>query len=136
MTRSEIFSKAHEIAKQNRERFITYRASLSAALKSVYASLKKEKSIEEKLVEAGANIWEKGEYKRAYLSAETVENLGFVKHTNGKWYKNDACINSNNMNSIINRAFFDCRTKMWNFSKCNNGFSTEADQTAFVENAF
>ena len=133
MTRSEIFANAHEIAKQTRERFVTYRAAFSAALKSVYASLK-EKSIEKTLVEAGANIWEKGEHKRAYLNIETIENLGFKKESNGKWSKNDAYISSRNMDSIINRAFFDCVAKAWNFSRCNNGFNTAADQAAFITN--
>ena len=43
MTGTELFCKAHAIARETREAFITYRAAFSAALKGVYAMMKSEK---------------------------------------------------------------------------------------------
>ena len=135
MTRSEMFKKAHEIARNTKEAAGSYRIAFACALKDIYAGMV-EMSIEEKLEAAGAYIWERDEHKRAYLNIETIENLGFKKESSGKWSKNGACISSRNMDSIISRAFFDCIAKEWNFSRCNGGFSTAADRKSFVENAF
>lgn len=43
MTGTELFCKAHEIARKTRDSFVTYRAAFSAALKGVYA-MKNEKN--------------------------------------------------------------------------------------------
>lgn len=44
MTGTELFCKAHEIARKTRDSFVTYRAAFSAALKGVYAMMKSEKN--------------------------------------------------------------------------------------------
>lgn len=44
MTGTEIFCKAHEIARETRAAYITYRAAFSAALKGVYAMMKNASS--------------------------------------------------------------------------------------------
>ena len=44
MTGTELFCKAHEIARKTRNSFVTYRAAFSAALKGVYAMMKSDKN--------------------------------------------------------------------------------------------
>lgn len=134
MTKSEMFKKAHEIARNTKEAAGSYRIAFACALKDLYAGMV-EISIEEKLEAAGTEIWENYGYKRIYLNAEIVMNLGFKKESDGKWYKNDARINSGNMNAMISRGFFDCISKTWNFSKCGlGGFSSASDKEAFIAN--
>lgn len=40
MTGTELFTKAHKIARETRASFVTYRAAFSAALKGLYAMMK------------------------------------------------------------------------------------------------
>lgn len=134
MTKSEMFKKAHEIARSTKEIAGSYKIAFSCALKDLHAGVM-ESTVEQKLEAAGAEIWENYGYKRIYLNAEIIINLGFKKASDGKWYKGDARINSSNMNAMISRGFFDCQRKCWNFSKCGmGGFASKDDQNSFVAN--
>ena len=139
MTRTDLFKKAHEIARQTKEIAGSYRLAFACALKALYnGEIDMEKTIEEKLIAAGASAWEKGEYKRIYLSESVVRDLGFTQGTSGCWYANPedeaTRIRSNSMNSIISRAFYDCNAKTWNFSRCSVTPTLSEAKEIFVKN--
>jgi len=74
MTGHEIFCKAHQIARETRAAYVTYRAAFSAALKGVYAMMKDtEKTTAEKLEELGVEAWERGDMKRYYINDDVLE---------------------------------------------------------------
>lgn len=118
MTKSEMFKKAHKIARETKEIAGSYRIAFACALKDIHSGLYSEKTVEEKLVEIGASIWENYGYKRIYLNEEIVLGMGFKKVSSGKWIKGEDCITSCDMKSIIARAYYDCDEESWNFSKC------------------
>ncbi len=67
MTKSEIFLKAHTIAKATAAVVGDYMIAMSLALKEIYSSMKKAVSVEEKLVAAGLKVWEGGKHRRIYV---------------------------------------------------------------------
>lgn len=85
MTGTELFTRAHAIARETRAAFITYRAAFSAALKGVYASMKNEKSTAEKLEDLGFSAWERGDKKRYYIKAKYLEQVFDVVVKPGKY---------------------------------------------------
>lgn len=79
MTKSEIFKKAHQIAKSTVAVVGNYSIALSLALKEVYASLSQETvSVESKLIDLGCKVWEMGSMKRIYINEDKMpEVFGF-----------------------------------------------------------
>lgn len=74
MTGHELFCKAHKIARETRNSFVTYRSAFSAALKGVYAMMKEtEKTTAEKLEALGIEAWERGDMKRYYINDDALE---------------------------------------------------------------
>ena len=82
MNKSQIFKAAHALAKSVHVAGDCYRVTFGAALKIVIAESKTPKTLVERLLAAGAKIWEKGNMKRIYINdavAQTVFNEGLLK---------------------------------------------------------
>ncbi|ELX5323372.1 hypothetical protein SJZ58_004354 [Salmonella enterica] len=76
MTKSEIFTKAHQIAKATRAAVGNYMIAFSLALKEVYSKMK-EITVEA-LEALGGNRWTKSSMDRVYFNGETLaEIVGF-----------------------------------------------------------
>ncbi|EPC5509157.1 hypothetical protein M8E51_004282 [Salmonella enterica] len=76
MTKSEIFTKAHQIAKATRAAVGNYMIAFSLALKEVYSKMK-EITVEA-LEALGGNRWTKNSMDRVYFNGETLaEIVGF-----------------------------------------------------------
>jgi hypothetical protein len=56
MTGTELFTKAHKIARETRAAYITYRAAFSAALKGLYAMMKNASNLFQPAYDLAAEI--------------------------------------------------------------------------------
>lgn len=73
MTNSELFTKAHKIAR-NTVKFVgNYMIAFSLALKEVYKMT--VKTLEEKAIELGGNVWEKNGMRRVYITLSMFNEL-------------------------------------------------------------
>lgn len=76
MNKSELFKSAHKLAKSVIKAGDDYRVTFGAAIKAILAGfVEATKTVEEKALEAGAKLWEKGNMKRIYINTSDV----FVK---------------------------------------------------------
>ena len=121
MTGTELFTKAHKIARETRASFVTYRAAFSAALKGLYAMMKdNEKTTAEKLEDLGIEAWERGEMKRYYINADKLEavfglSVGFYKSGNicGATLNGEEISNSKAAKLMGQKIFFDAVSGEW-----------------------
>lgn len=91
MNTSNIFKKAHALAKATVKAGDSYSATFAICLKVIYAK-SKEEAIETKLLAMGLKVWEKAEMKRIYMTcAQFNQATGF----------------SFNLNDKNNKIFFD-----------------------------
>ena len=74
MTKSELFTAAHKIAKQTVAKVGNYMIAFSLALKALYKDLMMAIT-PESMIEAGGNLWEKGSMKRIYLNDTALDKL-------------------------------------------------------------
>ena len=102
MTKSEIFKKAHAIAKSTAQAVGNYLIAFSLALKDVYKSL--SSSVEDKLIEMGLMVWEKANHKRIYINRSHYEELLGLKIT---------CYKTGNISSaeINGEKISNCKAK-------------------------
>jgi hypothetical protein len=75
MNKSEIFKKAHQIAKATAVTVGNYMVAFKLALIEVYQTMKKaaELTIEQKLIQAGCSVWENYGHRRIYMNPEAIE---------------------------------------------------------------
>ena len=74
MTNSEIFKKAHAAARATVKLVGDYRIAFRFALKEIYMSIKTEVvSMQDKLVNLGLKVWEKGDMERIYINSENLK---------------------------------------------------------------
>lgn len=111
MTKSEVFKKAHSIAKNIVAVVGDYMISLSIALKEVYKMT--EKTTEQKLIELGCNVWEKYGKKRIYIgdNIESVFGLKINYYGTGNIssaYLNGEKISNSKARKLIDNPFYDC----------------------------
>ena len=85
MNRSEIFKKAHQIAKSTVAIVGNYSIAFSIALKEIYSN--NTASIADKLLAAGGKVWEKDSMKRIYLNMSLVNALDLGINFNDKKHK-------------------------------------------------
>lgn len=88
MTKSEIFTKAHQIAKSTAAKVGHYVIAFSLALKEVYQSMKSVITTEAKLINLGLSVWENGKIRRIYINWwQFKEIFGFEiwKTRNGRF---------------------------------------------------
>jgi len=118
MTKSEIFKKAHAIAKSTNAVVGCYQIAFSLALKSVYESL--SQTMEDRLVELGMYVWEKGANRRIYIKAhhyETVFGLKVQHYKTGNIKSatlNGQEISNNKAYNLCSTAsYFDCNTQQF-----------------------
>lgn len=138
MTRREIFVNAHEIAKENRNQFTSYRAAFSYALKSIYAGMKCEKTTEQKLEDLGIEAWEKGDMKRYYINVEhfaAVFGLEIYRYNSGNIcgaHLNGEKISNNRAGKLIGakKFYFDAVSQKWFERYCMNAPKPLCDELA------
>lgn len=133
MTGTELFTKAHKIARETRASFVTYRAAFSAALKGLYAMMKEnEKSTAEKLEEIGLTAWERGEMTRYYLNRDyaVARAAGFVCGSDGKWTRGEGRISSRSMDTILATAYYDAKAGRMVYPR-NGGFAFATEKEIF-----
>ncbi|KAB8312942.1 hypothetical protein EH228_04495 [Erwinia endophytica] len=118
MTKSEIFKTAHEIAKSTNAVVGCYQIAFSLALKSVYASL--TQTMEEKLIDMGMHVWEKGDYRRIYIKAEHYEAVFGLKTQHYKtgniksaMLNGQEISNSKAYKLCSTASYFDCNTQQF-----------------------
>lgn len=85
MNKSQLFKKAHQIAKSIVAVVGNYSVAFSVALKEVYAE--SSKSVTDKLIKAGGKVWSKGDMNRIYLNMKLVQALGLNINFNDKKHK-------------------------------------------------
>lgn len=122
MTKKELMIKAHKMAKEIKNEYpsVDYKFQLGLCLAYLYKEGEKEMGIEEKLVEAGYKIWEKGEMKRVYINdiATLCEKYGIL--TNAK-----------RINKTV-KMYYDCKTDTFNYSATNSYESTIKELIASI----
>ena len=76
MTKSELFKSAHAMARNTVKAVGNYMVAFKLALINLYQSLKAPvKTVEQKLVELGASVWEGYGHRRIYINASLVESV-------------------------------------------------------------
>lgn len=119
MTKSEIFTKAHAIAKKTVAIVGDYVVALSLALKEVYKSMS---SIESKLVAEGLKVWEGGAHRRIYLN-HIDDYVKAFSHVEAASYKRGfiktVSINGEELSATktgmisTSKVYFDCVAEHW-----------------------
>lgn len=83
MNNSKLFKLAHNLTKKVIKAGDNYRVTFGAAIKAIKEGfVMTTKSIEDRLIEAGAKLWEKGDMKRIYINdavAQVVFNEEILK---------------------------------------------------------
>ena len=120
MTKSEIFTKAHAIARKTVSTVGDYIIAFRLALKSVYTSME---NTEQKLVDAGLYVWENYGKKRIYINgfADMMKafpelSISFYKTGNvsSAYYKGEKISNGKAKKLIpAGKAFYDCISDEW-----------------------
>ena len=120
MNKSQIFKKAHQIAKSIVSEVGSYILAMSVALKEVYASLK-NKSIAEKLVDLGMSVWgEDFGRPRIYVNLENTKDVfGLEVHQYGTGRISSAFLHGEKISN--NRAYKLLDNKIF-FCLQNNEF--------------
>ena len=95
MNKSQIFKKAHELAKSVHVAGDCYRVTFGAALKIVIAESKAPKSAKQLFLDLGGKEWVKEGFDRVYVTAKIF---------------NDIIGNGCNLSDRNNKFFFDCKT--------------------------
>lgn len=95
MNKSQIFTQAHKLAKSVHVAGESYRVTFGAALKIVIAESKAPKTLAERLLDAGAKVWEQHGFKRIYM---TCAQFNKVTKSNLK------------LNDDNNKIFYDFAT--------------------------
>lgn len=127
MTKSELFKKAHAIARNTVKAVGNYMVAFKLALIELYQSLKAPvKTLEQKLIDLGASVWENYGHRRIYMNPELIESVfGFrVSHYNtGNISGVNRDVNgetehySNSKGGVIYRnlcdAFYDLNKNEW-----------------------
>ena len=110
MSKSEMFKKAHKMTREVKAQFpqVNYRVQFGLSLAYLHQEGEKEMGIEEKLVEAGCKVWEKGEMRRIYINDVAVlcEKFGIL--TNAK-----------RINKTV-KMHYDCVTDTFSYSSSNS----------------
>jgi hypothetical protein len=75
MNKSQIFKKAHELAKSVHVAGDCYRVTFGAALKIVIAEIKAPKTLADRLLAAGAKVWSTadGKLNRIYINQDIAD---------------------------------------------------------------
>ena len=76
MNKSELFKKAHEIARNTVKLVGDYMVAFKIALKRVYEIIKSEtQSMEQRLLNVGATVWENYGKRRIYINHDLIEKV-------------------------------------------------------------
>ncbi len=76
MTKSELFKAAHKLARNTVKVVGNYSIAFSLALKETYKmTVKAVKTLEQKAIELGGNVWEKNDMKRVYITLAMFNEL-------------------------------------------------------------
>lgn len=119
MTNSQIFKKAHQIARQTVAIVGNYMIAFSLALKSVYAALA---STENRLINAGLRVWENYGKKRIYINgADDLMaafpglsiNLYKTGNISSAYYKGEKISNNKAVKLAGYGMYFDCIADQW-----------------------
>ena len=117
MSKSEMFKKAHKMTREVKAQFpqVNYRVQFGLSLAYLHQEGEKEMGIEEKLVEAGCKVWEKGEMRRIYINDVAVlcEKFGIL--TNAK-----------RINKTV-KMHYDCVTDTFSYSS-NNSYKETVEE--------
>ena len=120
MTKSEIFKKAHKIARDTVAKVGNYTIAMSLALKSIYSSM--AESVEDKLIRMGGKLWENYGKKRIYFDAYELAGFNCNRYgtgnvSSGSW-DGDAAISNSRYKKIApnggSKFFYDCMTGEFN----------------------
>lgn len=111
MTKSELFRKAHALAKQAIKAGDDYRITFGAALKAL---ISKPASLLAQLTALGGKLWEKGSMRRVYFN-DAHELIGLQYNTYGTGSISSATLNGEKISNseckrILNRIgkiYFD-----------------------------
>ncbi len=136
MTKSELFTAAHKIARNTRDQYATYREAFAAALRTLYAAEKAPKTVVAILEAAGCEHWERNGQDRIYINRNAEElrkALGFHKTSSGKWERNGEYMTANAMAAICRDAYYDCGAQAWNFRWCNGSFGLDNGKMMWQE---
>ena len=117
MTKKELMVKAHKMTKEIKNEYpnVDYKFQLGLCLAYLHQEGEKEMGIEEKLVEAGCKVWEKGEMRRIYINDVAVlcEKFGIL--TNAK-----------RINKTV-KMHYDCVTDTFSYSS-NNSYKETVEE--------
>lgn len=120
MSKSEIFKKAHEIARNTVALVGDYMIAFSIALKNLYKEGKKmAATMQQKLEALGLTVWEGGQHKRIYISDKTEEIFGLKINTYGTGSISNAFLNGKKISNNKARKFlednpyYDCNAKQF-----------------------
>jgi len=92
----------------------TMKAEFAVALKMSWAEAKAPKnSIEEKLIEMGATLWEKGGHKRVYLNevAEKIAGVTYTLYKSGSY--SSIQVNGEHISNNKGGAFIACLNSVY-----------------------
>ena len=114
MTKKELMIKAHKMAKEIKNEYpeVDYKFQLGLCLAYLHQEGENEMKVEEKLIEAGCKVWEKGEMRRVYINdiAALCEKFGIL--TNAK-----------RINKTV-KMHYDCVTDTFSYSSSSSYEST------------
>lgn len=123
MNYSELFKKAHEIARETKEIVGDYRIAFSCALKDLYKEIREanDETVEQKLESLGIEAWEKGDMKRYYINEnnfESVFGLTIYRYNSGNIcgaHLNGEKISNSHAGRLIGgkKFYFDAISKKW-----------------------
>lgn len=88
MNKSNLFKAAHKLAKSVIKAGDNYRVTFGAAIKAILGGfVMATNSMADRLIAAGAKVWEKNEMKRIYLSQVIVDACDLGIRFNDKKHK-------------------------------------------------
>lgn len=127
-TNSELFAAAHQIAKQNRDQFASYREAFSAALNAAWKEARKGAQKDAGRATPYCKLWEKDVRKRLYInrSVALLRDLCDAEIT----YHKTGTYSSIEINGIqfsnrrgsaviesVRRSYFDLVAREWHFDE-------------------
>ena len=115
MTKSEMFKKAHGIARNTVSVAGDYLVAFSLALKSIYAEITNMvKSMEKKLIDLGLSVWEGGAHRRIYINECLVDVFGLSINYYGSGSIRSARLNGEKISNtkagklLSGNPYYDC----------------------------
>lgn len=119
MTKSEMFKKAHKIARDTVSVVGNYMIAFSMALKAIYMEISKMvATTEQVLIDLGLSVWEKNSTRRIYINSDRSEDvfgLQITKYRTGNIssanLNGERISNSKASKLLSSPTYFDCTTQ-------------------------